>query len=81
MITNEKRKALTTEMKSSSPKVKKQKRKSLQNQKGQSMLEYVILTSLIGIFCLVGVRTFGQRLKHKITKMNSKIANEIKISN
>ena len=57
-----------------------QKSKLLKNEKGQSMLEYVILTSLIGIFCLVGVRTFGERIKHKITKMNSKIANEIRIS-
>lgn len=50
------------------------------NEKGQSVLEYIILTSLIGIFCLVGVKTFGQRLKDRIDNMNEKVVKHMKIN-
>ena len=49
------------------------------NQRGQSVLEYVILTSLIGIFCLIGIKQFGERLKTRIKKMNQKIEKHINI--
>ena len=49
------------------------------NQNGQSVLEYIILTSLIGIFCLAGIKTFGQRIKTRINAMNSQISKQIKI--
>ncbi|MAF77143.1 MAG: hypothetical protein CME63_02690 [Halobacteriovoraceae bacterium] len=54
-------------------------KKSIKDQKGQSMLEYVILTSLIGIFCLIGVKTFGKRIKTRIDHVNSHIEKHIKI--
>jgi len=53
--------------------------KKLKNQKGQSMLEYVILTSLIGIFCVVGVKTFGKRIKTRINQVNEQIEEHIVI--
>lgn len=53
--------------------------KKLRNEKGQSMLEYVILTSLIGVFCIVGVKTFGERVKTRIEQINEKIVDQIKI--
>lgn len=53
--------------------------KKLKNEKGQSMLEYVILTSLIGIFCLIGVKTFGSKIKTRINQVNEKIQEQIKI--
>jgi hypothetical protein len=56
----------------------KKKQNILKNIKGQSVLEYVILTSLVGIFCLVGVKTFGERIKTRINSMNSQISKQIK---
>jgi len=54
--------------------------KKMKNHKGQSMLEYVILTSLIGIFCLVGVKTFGKKISTRIDQVNSHVQKHIKIS-
>lgn len=51
----------------------------LKNEKGQGVMEYVILSALIGIFCLIAVRTYGQSLRRKIMDMNRKISNEINI--
>jgi Flp pilus assembly pilin Flp len=53
--------------------------KQLKNNKGQSLLEYIILTSLIGIFCLTTVSSFGKRLKTKISNMNRTITEKIQI--
>ena len=53
--------------------------KKLKNEKGQSMLEYVILTSLIGIFCVVGVKTFGKRIKTRINQVNEQIEEHVVI--
>jgi hypothetical protein len=53
--------------------------KKLKNSNGQSVLEYVILTSLIGIFCLVGVKTFGERIKTRIDHMNGQIAKHMRL--
>ncbi len=55
-------------------------KKMIKNEKGQSMLEYVILTSLIGIFCLVGVKNFGDRVKTRIDQMNDRIVKDIVIN-
>ncbi len=54
--------------------------KKLKNEKGQSMLEYVILTALIGIFCLAGVKTFGDRIKTRIGQVNDRITKDIVIN-
>ncbi|MFT6633563.1 MAG: hypothetical protein ACJAS4_003534, partial [Bacteriovoracaceae bacterium] len=32
--------------------------KLIKNQKGQGVMEYVILTGLVGIFCLAAVKKF-----------------------
>lgn len=55
-------------------------KKLLKNEKGQSMLEYVILTSLIGIFCIGGVKIFGERVKKRIEHINKQVVNHIEIS-
>ena len=49
------------------------------NDKGQSVLEYVILTGLIGIFCMMGVKQFGKRMKTRIDQMNKKIEQNVRI--
>ena len=38
------------------------------NSKGQTILEYVLLTGLIGVMSVVVLRKFGEQLE---TKMNS----------
>lgn len=43
------------------------------NQKGQGVLEYIILTSLIGIFCLVAIQRIGGSLKGELNKINTRI--------
>ncbi len=59
-------------------KMQKQKKLS-QNQKGQSIMEYIVLTSMIGIFCLVAVKNFGSSMKSKIQQMDRKISRQINI--
>lgn len=49
------------------------------NQKGQGMLEYVILTGLIGIFCLTAFKTLGKSLKTRVNNINSKVTKELTI--
>lgn len=50
------------------------------NESGQSLMEYIILTTLIGIFCLVGVKTFGERIKSRIDHINKSLAKHINLS-
>jgi Flp pilus assembly pilin Flp len=40
----------------------------MKDNKGQSVMEYVLLTSLIGIFCLVAIKQFGETVKTRIQK-------------
>ena len=54
-------------------------KKNLKNQKGQGVMEYVILTGLIGIFCLGAVKKFGTRLDKRLDQMSEKITNEVVI--
>ncbi len=51
----------------------------LKNQKGQGVMEYVLLTGLIGILCLVTVRNFGDALKSKMEQATRKINRSIVI--
>lgn len=53
--------------------------KLLKNQKGQGVMEYIILTGLVGIFCLVAVKQIGSSLKTRLNQMNSKIVEHIEI--
>ena len=54
-------------------------RKKVKNQKGQGVMEYLILTGLIGIFCLAAVKKFGKSINTRINNMNDKIQKEIEI--
>lgn len=55
-------------------------KKLLRNQKGQGVMEYVILTSLIGIFCLIAVKQFGQVVQKRIEYMKSEVVKNIPAS-
>ena len=50
------------------------------HQQGQGVMEYVIITALIGIFCLVAVQQFGKHLQTRINQMNNKIVERIQIN-
>ncbi len=56
-----------------------QPQKSIRNQKGQGVMEYLIITSLIGIVSIVAVKTFGKTVKEKISDIKEKLNEEIKI--
>lgn len=47
--------------------------KLLKNQKGQGVLEYIILTGLIGIFCLAAVGKVGSTIKSKFGQINTQL--------
>ena len=49
----------------------------VRNQKGQSVMEYVILSGLVGIFCLVAVKKVGKTLNTRLDQMNREIQNEV----
>lgn len=51
----------------------------ISNQKGQGVLEYVILSGLIGIFCLVAIKSFGGVIKTRIEKMREHVTKNINI--
>lgn len=52
-------------------------KKLLKNQKGQGIMEYVIISSLIGICCLVAVRQFGEVIQKRVENMKSQVTQEI----
>ena len=52
-------------------------KKFICNQKGQGIMEYVIISSLIGICCLAAVKQFGEVVQKRVNNMKSEIANEI----
>lgn len=51
----------------------------MKNQKGQGVMEYIILTSLIGVFCLMAVKKIGGSLNTRLNQIDKKITSEIKI--
>lgn len=48
------------------------------NQKGQSLVEYVIISSLIGIVCLIAVKQFGEVIKTRVEWMEKSVIKTIK---
>lgn len=46
--------------------------------KGQGVMEYVIISSLIGIFCLVAIKQYGEVVQKRISRMTSIISKNIK---
>ncbi|MFL5784876.1 MAG: Flp family type IVb pilin [Bacteriovoracaceae bacterium] len=52
-------------------------KKFIRNQKGQGIMEYVIISSLVGICCLVAVKQFGDVVKKRIDNMKGEITEEL----
>jgi Flp pilus assembly pilin Flp len=52
-------------------------KKLIKNEKGQGIMEYVIISSLVGICCLMAVKEFGAVVQKRIENMKSQVSNEI----
>jgi hypothetical protein len=52
-------------------------KKIVRNQKGQGIMEYVIISSLVGICCLAAVKEFGGVVQKRIENMKSQVSNQI----
>ncbi len=52
--------------------------KTRKNEKGQGVMEYLILTSLIGIVCIVAVKDFGQVIRERIKDVQQEIVKNIR---
>ncbi len=50
----------------------------LKDQKGQGVMEYVIISSLVGIVCITAVKGFGKVIKERVDDMKSSIVTNIK---
>jgi Flp pilus assembly pilin Flp len=63
--------------KGASMKQLKNLRKLMKNQKGQGVMEYVIISSLVGIVCITAVKGFGGVIKTRIEHMKEGITKNI----
>ena len=54
------------------------KKKILADQKGQGVMEYVIISSLVGIVCITAVKGFGDVVKKRIEDMQHSIVDNLK---
>ncbi|MDD0853701.1 hypothetical protein HBN50_11375 [Halobacteriovorax sp. GB3] len=55
------------------------KRKILKDQKGQGVLEYIIISSLVGIFCLAAIGKYGEVLKKRVNNMTNKVSQRVRL--
>lgn len=51
----------------------------MKDEKGQGVMEYIILTGLVGIFCLAAVKKFGKSLDTRLNQIDKKIKRELVI--
>lgn len=52
-------------------------KKLLKNQKGQGIMEYVIISSLIGICCLVAVKQLGEVVKKRVENIKEQVSENL----
>ena len=53
-------------------------KKLTKNQKGQGVMEYVIISSLVGIVCITAVKGFGEVIQKRVEDMKTSIVKNIK---
>jgi Flp pilus assembly pilin Flp len=51
----------------------------IRNQQGQGIMEYVIISSLVGICCLIAVKQFGLVIQKRIESMKSHVSRNLDI--
>jgi len=47
------------------------------DQKGQGVLEYILISSLVGIFCLAAIKQVGKVLQKRVQNLKSSITREL----
>lgn len=52
-------------------------KKISKGENGQGIMEYIIISSLVGIFCLVAVKQFGGVVQKRINTMKENIVKNI----
>lgn len=52
-------------------------KKALKNQKGQGVMEYVIISSLVGIVCITAVKGFGSVIRNRVDNMKEQITDNV----
>lgn len=57
--------------------MKQENKKLLKNQKGQGVMEYIIISALIGIICLGAVKQFGGVIKNRMEYMRTQVVETI----
>lgn len=50
------------------------------NQKGQGMMEYMIISAVVGIFCLGAMKKFGGAIEQNIATMEKRMNSDINVS-
>jgi Flp pilus assembly pilin Flp len=54
-------------------------KKLIKNKNGQGVMEYMIITSLVGILCISAMKGFGDSVKNRIKDAKETINKNIKI--
>ena len=49
----------------------------VKNQKGQGVMEYIIVSALVGIICLSAVKQFGGVIQNRLEYMRNQIVQTI----
>ena len=52
-------------------------KRRVKKQLGQGVMEYIIISSLVGIFCLVAIKQFGSVIQRRISVMKQAIVKNI----
>ncbi len=45
----------------------------IKNQRGQGLMEYVIVSCLVGVFCIAAMNKYGSTMNKYIKKMNTDV--------
>lgn len=56
----------------------KEKNKMINNRQGQGLMEYLIISGLVAIFCLASLRELGKVLDKRAQVLRSKIVDNLK---
>lgn len=51
----------------------------IHRSKGQGMLEYILISGLIGLFCLMATKQFGKILEKRIQVLKTKVVEQFKV--
>ena len=49
----------------------------MKDQKGQGVMEYILISSLVGIFCLAAIKQVGKVLEKRVDNLKSSITREL----